>query len=225
MGSAEDVDKFILMSQLTPKLSGYDVFRSYLAVKLHFTTSYNYFKYNGKASTISHSAYMRRKDKPLFERLAIHTDPDELVDLLVANFIENDSLWVGDFLVDYIEVRKTHKKWKARIQALEHTYEDDLLNIISFCNDNSLAFLDTTCYNSATHPLLFRFLMEGMIHPETYIILGDFLPCLDIDHPCGDIIWKHEMTKLHKYKDFLNYDKEKMKTITQTRLKDLNKFK
>ena len=44
---------------------GFDVFRVYMAVKLHFTTDYNYFDYDGKVN-IKLDTFTKRNDRYFF---------------------------------------------------------------------------------------------------------------------------------------------------------------
>ena len=48
-------------------MTGFDVYKTYLALKLHFTKDkYNYFTFNGK-SRASQSAFDKRKDRYFFK--------------------------------------------------------------------------------------------------------------------------------------------------------------
>ena len=48
---------------------GFDVFRVYLAVKLHFTTDYDYFDYDGKVN-IKLETFTKRNDRYFFHKLS-----------------------------------------------------------------------------------------------------------------------------------------------------------
>ena len=87
-------------------MTGYETFGIYQALKLHFTQeSYDYFKYHGKTN-ISVSAFENRKDKYHFYKLSRRfTVKDELIDFLVANFIEDTHMWVGKLLEDEADTR------------------------------------------------------------------------------------------------------------------------
>jgi hypothetical protein len=70
----------------------YEAYKTFLAVKSHFTTSYDYIKYNGKVSASQHS-FEVRKDKYQYYKLSKHKDP---LQYLVANFVDGDLKWIGD---------------------------------------------------------------------------------------------------------------------------------
>ena len=75
---------------------GFDVFRVYMAVKLHFTTNYNYFDYDGKVN-IKLDTFTKRNDRYFFHKLSTKYKQDEILDFFVANFIDK-GFFVGDFL-------------------------------------------------------------------------------------------------------------------------------
>ena len=48
---------------------GFDVFKVYLAVKLHFTSNYNYFDYDGKVNC-KLETFTKRNDSYFFHKLS-----------------------------------------------------------------------------------------------------------------------------------------------------------
>ena len=87
----------------------FDVYKIYLALKLHFTTeSYDITKHKyaakGKKET-----FLKRKDLTVLRKLARDFRRQEIIDILVANFVSGDR-WGGMFDVEAME---TYKKWKA----------------------------------------------------------------------------------------------------------------
>ena len=80
------------------RLTAYETFGLYLALKNHFSKeSYNYFKYQGKTN-VSRESFMNRKDRFHFQKLSRMYDSDEMPDFMVANFLHNEKIWVGDLL-------------------------------------------------------------------------------------------------------------------------------
>ena len=80
-------------------MTGYETFTTYQALKLHFTQdSFDYFKYNGK-SNVSVTSFENRKDKYHFYKLSRRfAQKDDLILFVVANFLEDDSSWIGKLL-------------------------------------------------------------------------------------------------------------------------------
>jgi hypothetical protein len=80
--------------------SGLAVYMMYNALRLHFTTdSYDYFKYNGKTNTTKES-FLTHKNKYAFYRLSRKHTLEDARDFFVANFLVNDSKWVGELLTE-----------------------------------------------------------------------------------------------------------------------------
>jgi hypothetical protein len=59
------------------------IYMYYLALKRHFTTDYDFFKYNGKVKS-SQQAFENRKDKFFFYKLSKRKDAKEFI---LANVI------------------------------------------------------------------------------------------------------------------------------------------
>ena len=77
---------------------GFEVFKLYLAIKLHFTTdTYNYEEYEGKVNC-KLETFTKRNDRYFFHKLSKQYDRDNIVDFFVANFIHNNKKWVGNLL-------------------------------------------------------------------------------------------------------------------------------
>ena len=50
-------------------MEAYDAYKIYHALKLHFTSNYDYTKYNGKAN-VSTDSFLKRNDRPFFGKVA-----------------------------------------------------------------------------------------------------------------------------------------------------------
>ena len=50
-------------------MEAYDAYKIYHALKLHFTSDYDYNKYNGKAN-VSVDSFLKRNDRPFFGRVS-----------------------------------------------------------------------------------------------------------------------------------------------------------
>ena len=69
-------------------MDDYNLFKTYIAMKSHFTTeAYDYMKYGGKVS-ISETAYQKRKDIASFKIVAGWLPQKHCESLLVSHFIE-----------------------------------------------------------------------------------------------------------------------------------------
>ena len=94
---------------------GFDVFKVYLAVKLHFTSNYNYFDYDGKVNC-KLETFTKRNDRYFFHKLSKKYGKDEILDFFVSNFCENDKKWVGNLLQN--DGRETYLNYKKHVPPI-----------------------------------------------------------------------------------------------------------
>ena len=171
----------------------FDVYKIYLALKLHFTTeSYDITKHKyaakGKKET-----FLKRKDLTVLRKLARDFRRQEIIDILVANFVSGDR-WGGMFDVEAME---TYKKWKANKERLSYTFEQDLNSIqLRMENDN---IEDATVDDQ--HPLILKMLLGKQIALETVVILNKAVNFID-DYN-DDLILKDTCLLVRKYSPFV----------------------
>jgi hypothetical protein len=184
--------------------TGFEAYRLYSALKLHFTSSsYDYFKYNGKTN-VSQESFLKRKDKYSFYKLSRKYTLDELQNFYVANFVYGDSSWVGEMTGPSGE--DTYKKWQKINQSLTYQFENDTVNLIGDePADKMLAVHD------GQHPRLLTEVMSGNISIETMVILNDIMNFFPMwNKKIGDdIIWPTWCRKCERYTPFVSYDKSK----------------
>ena len=171
----------------------FDVYKIYLALKLHFTTeSYDITKHKfaakGKKET-----FMKRKDLIVLRKLARDFDRQTIIDILVANFVTGDR-WGGMFDTESME---TYKKWKATLQRIAYTFEQDLNSIHYRMEKDNIE--DVTV--GPGHPLILKMLLGKQITLETVVILNKELNfCNDY---MDDLILKDTCLLVNKYTPFI----------------------
>jgi len=192
--------------------TGFAAFAMFHALKLHFTGSYDYVKYNGKTN-VSKQSFSIRKDKFTFYRLSRKYSLDELRNYYISNFIVQDVNWVGD--ITGPDNEENYKKWQKRIQSLTYQFESDIIHVL----DNHI---DIFKVESGNYPKLLVETMHGKVAIETLVILNDLLNFFPMWEKkiSDDIVWPELKNKCEKYKPFLFYDKNKMKNILQEKIKD-----
>jgi hypothetical protein len=203
--------------------TGYDVYNHYQSLKQHFTSKYDYFKYHGKLKNHSVDSYIKRRDRDFFEAVARKVKDKEVVPFLVANIMNNDTVWIGDLIADFDGAYAVFLDWKKRMVNLYKTYEEDLDNICDFVEEKKLALPSLFKYNCSNYPVVFRFMVERIIEKETFIILDDiigFVAKAD-KHLAGDIVWDDQIIRLKNYKPFIYYDEQKCKDITKSKFKKI----
>lgn len=208
------------------KLTGYDVYRLYVALKTHFhSETYDFFKNEGRIRA-KRSSYQRRRDRYFFERLAKRfsgRDSFELVDFFVANLAANADLWVGDMLTEDSE--QTYLGWCRRIQSLDYTFECDCETLLNEIEAEEVPFNRLFDVENQQHPLLLRMVMRGQIGVESFIILDNMLHFFKRwdEQMSTDYVWEEFRRKCQKYKPFLtqiNDSKYKHRSTMRQKLQD-----
>jgi hypothetical protein len=198
-------------------MTAYEVFCLYHSLKLHFTQqSYDYFRYQGK-SKVTIDSFEVRKDKWHFSKLSRKfTNKEECVSFLVANFLEDEKVWIGSLLTEEADI--IFKKRQKVIQSLSYTFENDCLKLFEH-NENPNGLLKVT---NGEHPVLLKKTMRKEIEIETACILNmilNFLP--NWQTKISDtIIWPIWQTKILKYAPFLPQDTVKYKLLLKKVLND-----
>ena len=196
------------------RLSAFDTYCLFLALKNHFTRdSYDFFRYGGKV-TARIESFQNRKDRFQFDKLSRLHNENELRDFIVANIICGKT-WIGDFLDD--EAEENYKKHLKIKQSLSY----------HFSNALDAMFIEsrpTICFRvyRDRYPTAFMHLLSGRVSIETMVILNDFVKYItkwDTFYS-DDSIWPKYSMLIKKYKPFLDYDKDKMKKILKDKIKE-----
>lgn len=195
-------------------MSAYKACCIYRALKLHFTTDYDFIKYKGKVN-YSVSQFDKNKHKFVYDKLARKYSDDDLLKFFLANFLVNDTVWVQDLLSQ--EAYENFVNFNKRQQSLSYIFENDLINI--FNDENHKKIFKS---NSSDFPLLLTKLLRNEVSSETVIIMNEFLNFIPKWEASikDDFIWPRIKTKLLKYKPFLHYDKDKFKILLVNSVKE-----
>ena len=110
------------------KMEPFDCYREYVAIKTHFhADKYDYFKH--KKRKISLNTFKKRNDQLFFVKLSKNYKDDEISKFFVANFIENENLWIGDALDSQAEFQ--YKEWQKRIQSMSYIFSNDIEKLLT----------------------------------------------------------------------------------------------
>ena len=177
----------------------FEVYQTYLSMKSHFTNpKYDYFKYGGKCRATM-SSFNKRKDKYFFERTSRKYSDEQVLDFLLANFVNADTpqnLWIGEIINSG---ERTYAEWMRRKQSLTYIFKEQSEKLLS---ENDLERL-FSC--SKGHPLVLKKYLGGEIDLETLTILEKiFSFAKDFDKKLQDPVWETVSLKLQKYSPFLN---------------------
>jgi len=185
----------------------FEVYRYYLALRLHFTTDkYDAIQQQGRVRA-SKQAFLKRNDLLAIRRVSESYSDKEVVNFLVSNFITGDR-WGGVFDT---EAKERYTDWKKRIESLSYTFQKEISNVVLFCDKKNLKFEDCLTTTKRQHPYIFKMFLRGDVSIETLVILNkliNFVSGLD-EQLSDDLIWPDVSRIIKKYEPFLTIQKEK----------------
>jgi hypothetical protein len=186
-------------------MSGYKACCLYRALKLHFTTDYDFNKYKGKVK-YTPAQFDKNSHKYVYEKLAKKFSDEDLKKFFIANFLQNENVWVQDLLSQ--EAYEIFVKFNTKSQSLSYVFEGELISI--FGEENHKLLFKS---NSDDLPLLLTKLLRNEVSPETILIMNEFLHFLPKweTNIKDEFVWPKVKLKLFKYRSFLEYDKSKFK--------------
>jgi len=189
----------------------FEVYRYYLALRLHFTTdAYDVVKQRGRVRATKNS-FLKRKDMFAIRKVAETYSDKEVVDFLVANFVSGDR-WGGVFDT---ESKDRYQGWKKRIEAISYTFKREMDKAVVFAEKNNIPFTDLFISNNGQHPFIIKMYLRNDISIETLVILNklnNFTDRLDLELK-DDLVWPDTSRIIKKYSPFLEIKKDKYNEI------------
>jgi hypothetical protein len=198
------------------RMNEFDVYKMYLALKLHFTTDkYDVIKQKGKVRA-SRNAFAKRNDLYSIKKISKNYSDEEIANFLVANFTSGDR-WGGVF---DSEAGERYLEWKKRMESLSYNFERDLDNLVLDIEEKSKTFEDCFVIEKNNHPYIIKCFLRKTITLETLVILENLVPYLEnFDSSIDDnIIWPDISRMIKKYKPFLKFNKERFDAILRRRV-------
>lgn len=194
----------------------FEVYRYYLALKLHFTTDqYDVIKQKGHVRA-SKQAFFKRKDLNSINKVAKHYSDKEVANFLIANFVSGDR-WGGLFDT---EASERYAAWKARMESLQYRFEQDLdyLQFEMEKQGHDLSYALTYVRNQ--HPYILKSYYRGTTSIETLVILDSLYSYVQVFDAYleDDLMWPDLSRIIKKYKPFLKFNKEKYHGLLRRRI-------
>lgn len=183
-------------------MNGYEAFKIYQAVRLHFTGSYDYFKYGGKTKA-TQEGFERRKDKYLFHKVARLYNDDEMHLFFAVNFTKRDSkTWINGLLGE--EASEVYDQWKAWQMERVINFTNDLKTISEYIEKNNTSFVNIIRCKDGQFPDLLTLQMQGEISLDSLVILNYYMKLMEAwnEKIDDDFIWTEYYKKAQKYTPF-----------------------
>jgi len=182
-------------------MAPFDCYKTYLALKNHFSKeSYDYHKYC-KKSRASIQSFYRRKDRFWFEKISRQKTDEEVENFFVANFIsctDPQFLWIGEIVKNG---EQNYNDWQRRVQSLSYNFKQETEVLFS---ENKF---EEVFKCSKGHPPVLKSFLSGKISLETLVICDKiFLFGKKFDEKLNDPVWETVSKKIKKYSPFLHID-------------------
>jgi hypothetical protein len=166
-----------------------DVYRLYLAIRLHFTTDYDITKYKGAVKIKALPSNIKTALEYLAKRIP---HKDDLVHYFIANQLQGDTS-NGIFSVDGDEI---YFEWKRRYTNLFREFQQDIEFMVQEHGTDVTEWF----------PEIPRHLLSAQITLETVVILNKIYKYKDsivINNPA----WDEASVLASKYSPFLKIDR------------------
>ena len=172
-----------------------DAFAAYqifLALRRHFNSEYDYFRYYGKVKT-NYEKFLNRNDKYLFYNLSKKADVEGQI---ISNLILDTQIWVDD-VIDK-EADAVHKDWMKRVQSLEYNFRQQASSLPD-------SYKELVRVEDGQYPLLYKLYKSGKMSLESMIV---FDSCTDVFRQWNEsisdtILWPDFYNLAKKYRPFL----------------------
>ena len=181
---------------------GYESYKLYLGIKLHYNSDYDFNKYNGKVSA-SFESYLKRSDKFQFSKLR-KQHGENLKDFYIANFMYKD-YWIGDLFGE--ETKENYTEWKKYNQSLLYCFEKDIryLNSLEGVLDNLFST------DSSSHPIIVSSILSKSISFATGVLLDSLIRWSSSIKITEQYVWPELQRRIQKTQGFIGYNNKKLK--------------
>ena len=150
-------------------MNGFDAYKTYLGIKLHFTKKdYDFHRFDGKTKATLES-FEKRNDKYFFTKIAKRYS-NTLVDFFVANLVHDNSKWVGDFVLSDSE--RTYLSWRKKVDGLWYYFSQDIDTLLK---KSQQQFDNIFKCPRGQHPILLKCLLAKKVSIESVVILDKYV--------------------------------------------------
>ena len=198
----------------------FKAWKTYMGMYLHFTSTYDYFKYFGNASwgTItSMEKYFAKFEhqtgfswqRGFFTSLGKKMIKEHDLIYYYLSQLTRGKNYPTEFLDDYYD------EYRIKMESFSLHLQRNMKVVVEYMKEYDLKFNELFESEGINHPPIFKLLLGDDISLETFTVLDI---CLDftkvLDKKLIDPIWRDQKTLCYNYKPFLEVNvKEKRKLI------------
>ena len=190
-------------------MNGLEAYASYLAVRNHFKTDYDYFKYNGKMR-VNEDKFRTRRDNFQFEKIARIMNREKFVQYLVSNFINEEEYIFG---TSQGRAMMNHKKWQKNIESFNYQFKEDIQTLRDYHSQFDSLF--STQADGEVHPLAFKLYLREKLNINTLVVLDNLINYSSVWSKQENTMLNDFLFILKKYTPFMysyvSVDKNKCK--------------
>ena len=174
--------------------TGYQAYQMYLALQRHFSSNYDYFKYQGKVNA-SVDAYNKRSDYFSFEKLGKIVPQKEWMVFFVAHFIDKPNCWIRDM------GKSDYELYKAKLKNFPKTFQEEMEFLASQYSPPELVAVK----DDFQIPLIHDLAIKKKISLETIILIDMFYSFIDNHEKLIKVpmLWSQHITKVKNYSPFV----------------------
>ena len=190
-------------------MTGFEVYKMYLALKQHFTKdNYDYVKYRGKV-TASEKSFEERRDRYFFKKLATKYGDKEILNYFVANFISDPRGYIKSFSDDI------YTRWKVYQESFSYKFKQDVDSLLEdVVPPYEQSFDSIFTIRKGQHPPILKKYLSQEITLETLVVFEHCLGFVErFDSSLSDPIWKQTRNSILKYRPFIEIDCKKYRGV------------
>ena len=178
-------------------MNGLEAYSSYLAVRNHFKTDYDYFKYNGKIK-VNEDKFRTRRDHYQFEKLARIYNREKFIQYLVANFIQDEDYILG---MSQGRAMMNHKKCQKNIESFNYQFKEDIQTLREYHSQFDSLFI--TGADGEVHPFAFKLYLREKININTLVVLNKLINYSGVWSKQENTMLNDFLFVLNKYTPFM----------------------
>lgn len=201
-------------------MDGYNLYKTYVSLKNHFTYEhYDFLKYGTKIN-ISEETFRKRKDSNLFYKLGKVLEGWKVVPFLVSQFIELSSFTINYVFENPIKSQRIFDRWKDRTKDILGLYKKDLKTL---AKESSQSWKNCLIQEDGDYPLIFKLVVSNRISPETYSMLDDLFHYTSKSYKGldMDVMFSSMNLKYRKYRIFITPTLQDVLNVTPRDLTSL----
>lgn len=193
-----------------------EVYRIYVAIKLHFTSDYDALKYNFRVSA-SDESFFRRRDRYFFEKIAKrYPARNDVIYFFLAQFLAEVD-WVGDMANDdgydrYLEL-------VGRLSRVDYVFADDMRKLFRGASNFDDLFLGS----ENAYPKIVEMLSSQVISDESFCLANRTINFVPKIHQQEPLIWPALKSKMLSYQPFVPFNRAKCMNVLTELVKGINR--